>query len=326
MDNAHIISVDDVLKARRVLAGKINRTPMLTSHSIGDQLGISLFFKAENFQKTGAFKVRGTLNKMHNLTAEEKARGVIALSTGNHAAGLAYAASQAGVEATVVMPQNAVKAKVDATRLYGAEVILHGEGKDLWPKVQEIQAQGGQIFVSPFDDPYIIAGQGTIGLEILEDVPAPDIVIVPVGGGSALSGIARVVKAANPATKVYGVEPFGAAAMSKSLEQNAVYRMGQMDTIADGLAAPFTGEYTLAHAKAFVDEIILVTDEEIVTAMRLIMERCKIVVEPAAAASLATMLSGRLSVPQGSTVVCFLSGGNIDTGRMQDLFTRFPLK
>lgn len=326
MENSQIISLDDVLKARRILTGKIFRTPMLTSHSIGDQLGVKLFFKAENFQKTGAFKVRGTLNKMHNLSAEEKARGVIALSTGNHAAGLSYAASQAGVDATVVMPLNAVKAKVDATRLYGAEVILHGEGKDLWPKVQEIQAQGGQVFVSPFDDLHIIAGQGTIGLEILEDVPAPDVVIVPVGGGSALSGIARVIKAANPGTKVYGVEPFGAAAMSKSLEQNSVYTMTEMNTVADGLAAPFAGEYTLAHAKAFVDGMILVTDEEIVAAMRLIMERCKIVVEPASAASLATMLSGRLTVPQGSTVVCFLSGGNIDTGRMQELFTRFPLK
>lgn len=312
-----LVQLSEVLAARRVVADKINRTPTLTSSSLGNELGIKLFFKAELFQKTGAFKIRGALNKIHHLTAEERARGVITISAGNHAQGVAYAAQLSGIKATVVMPQLAVRSKVDATKGYGAEVILHGEGKDLLPKMLEIQEERGLTFIPPFDDLHIIAGQGTSGLEILEDVPAPDYVIVPVGGGGSISGISAVIKATNPKTKVIGVEPTGADVMRRSLEINGPTKMDKMETIADGLAAPFTGEHTVAHVQAFVDEMVLVTDEEIIQALRLILERCKLLAEPSAAASFAAVLTGKVKLPAGSQVVCFLSGGNVDRERLK---------
>lgn len=314
-----LVQLADVLEARRVLSGRINRTPTLVSSSLGDQLGVKLFFKAEMFQKTGAFKIRGALNKIAHLTEEERNRGVITISAGNHAQGVAYAAKLSGISATVVMPEKAVQSKVDATRGYGAEVILHGEGKDLLPKMLEIQEERGLTFIPPFDDLHIIAGQGTSGLEILEDVPAPDYVIVPVGGGGSISGISAVIKSTNPQTKVIGVEPTGADVMHRSLEIGGPTKMDKMNTIADGLAAPFTGEHTVAHVQAFVDEMLLVTDEEIIQALRLLLERCKVLAEPSAAASFAALLSGKLTVPPGSQVVCFLSGGNVDRERLKSV-------
>jgi threonine dehydratase len=241
------------------------------------------------------------------------------MSAGNHAAGLAYAASVMGVQATIVMPEAAVKTKVEATRGYGATAVLHGGAKDLLPKARELQEQYQLTFVHPFDDPLVIAGQGTVGLEILEDVPAPDMVIVPVGGGGLISGIATVIKAKQPSTRVIGVEPTGAAAMIASLQQNKPVALEHINTVADGLAAPFAGTHALEHVQRSVDEVVLVTDEEIIEAMLIIMERSKLFVEPAAAAGFAALLHHKINVAPGSTVVCVLSGGNIDRTRLKTL-------
>lgn len=316
-NNHSLVGLKDILEAKRVIAGYLHRTPMIRSTTLGRRIGAELYFKAEIFQKTGSFKPRGALNKLKNLTEAEKARGVITISAGNHAQGLAYAASLLGIEATVVMPQTAVKSKVEATKGYGASVILHGSVKDLMPKCLELQQERGLTFVHPFDDLLIIAGQGTVGLEILEDVPTPDVAVVPVGGGGLISGIATVLKASNPAMKIIGVEPIGAAAMSQSLQQNTVVHLDKADTIADGLAAPFAGEYTLAHVKHYVDEVVLVSDEEIIEALQLILERCKLLPEPSGAAGFAALLYKKIAIPQGAQVVCVLSGGNIDRSRLK---------
>ncbi len=292
---------------------------MLSSTMLSEMTGMKLFFKAELFQKTGSFKPRGALNKLHSLSPEEKARGVIAMSAGNHAAGLAYAASVMGVQATIVMPEAAVKAKVEATRGYGATAVLHGTTKDLLPRARELQEQYNFTFVHPFDDPLVIAGQGTVGLEILEDVPAPDVVIVPVGGGGLIAGVATVIKAQSPSTRVIGVEPTGAAAMHASLQQNKPVSLEYISTVADGLAAPFAGTHTLEHVQRHVAEIVLVTDEEIIEAMLLIMERCKLFVETAGAAGFAALLHQKINPKPGSTVICVLSGGNIDRARLKQL-------
>jgi threonine dehydratase len=292
---------------------------MISSTTLGRRIGAELYFKAEIFQKTGSFKPRGALNKLKNLTEAEKARGVVTISAGNHAQGLAYAAALLGVEATVVMPQAAVQSKVEATKGYGASVILHGSGKDLMSKCLELQEERGLTFVHPFDDLLIIAGQGTVGLEILEDVPTPDVVVVPVGGGGLISGVATVLKASNPAMKIIGVEPIGADAVSQSLQQNMVVHLDKTETIADGLAAPFAGEYTLAHVKHYVDDLLLVSDEEIIEALWLISERCKLLPEPSGAAGFAALLSKKIRVPQGAQVVCVLSGGNIDRSRLKGI-------
>ncbi len=318
-NNHFWVRLSDILKAQRVIADHVHRTPIISSTNLGQRIGATLYFKAEVFQKTGSFKPRGALNKLHHLTVEEKEQGVITISAGNHAQGLAYAASLMGINATVVMPQAAVKSKIKATKGYGAEVILHGKGKDLMTKCREIQQDRDLTLVHPFDDPYIIAGQGTIGLEILKDVVTPDVVVVPVGGGGLISGIATAIKSKNPKVKVIGVEPIGAAAMAQSLKQGTVVSLNNIDTIADGLAAPFAGEYTLAHVKKYVDEIVLVSDEEIIAALRLILERCKILTEPAGAAGFAALLFEKVVVPKGAQVVCVLSGGNIDRSYLKEI-------
>lgn len=318
IDN-HLVTLDDIQKAQQVIAGRVYLTPTVTAHTLGKMLGVNLFFKAELFQKSGSFKVRGALNKLNSLTEEEKQRGVITISAGNHAAGLSYAASVLGIQMTAVMPQSAMRSKIDATEGYGGAVILHGTGKDLLAKAQEIQQERNLTFIPPFDDPFIIAGQGTVGLELLEDVPVPDVVLVGVGGGGLISGIATVMKLKSPATKVIGVEPFGAPGMTQSLQQNAPAHLDRTDTIADGLAAPFVGKLNLLHVQHYVDGIVLVSDEEIIAAMRLILERCKLLAEPAAAAGFAALLHHKITIPNGATVVCVLSGGNIDRSRLKEI-------
>jgi len=317
-NNSGLVTLDDILASRPLVVEKLHRTPMLSSTALGERTGVKkLHFKAEMFQKTGSFKPRGILNRMQKLTDAEKLKGVISISAGNAAQAVAYAARQLGISATVVMPEAATQSKVDATKGYGATVIQHGTGKDLLPKMREIQAEQGQIFIHPFDDMDVIAGHGTLGLEILDDVPDVDTVIVPVGGGGLISGIAAAIKLQKPSIKVIGIEPVGSQAMTKSLEQNAVYHLDKSTTIADGLAAPFAGEHTLRHVQQFVDEVVLVTDDDIIAALRLILERCKILPEPSAAASFAGLLSGK--VPPSPTVVCVLSGGNVDRSLLKTI-------
>ena len=312
-----MIELNDIIAAQQVIAGRLHRTPVMGSTYLGNLLGIRLFFKLEMFQKTGAFKVRGVLNKMFHLSEEEKAKGVISLSAGNHAQALAYAAAQSGISSTIVMPTSAVQSKIDATRGYGAEVLLTDE--DLLETALSIQKESDLTLVHPFDDPMIIAGAGTVGLEIIEDVPDVDVVIAGIGGGGLISGVATSVKESKPNARVIGVEPEGAPGMTLSLQQGKPAHLDSVNTVADGLAAPFTGEHTLAHVQKYVDEVVLVSNDEIIEAMLLIMERCKVVAEPAAAASLAALLFGKTQVPSGSSVVCVLSGGNIDRARLREL-------
>ncbi len=300
-----LIELEDVRAARGIIGNQVHRTPVMRSTYLGRQAGVQLYFKAELFQKTGSFKPRGVLNKLHHLSDEDKARGVITLSAGNHAQALAWAASQASIPSTVVMPARAIRSKVEATRAYGAEVILT-EG-DLLETCLAVQREQGLTLVHPFDDPLIIAGQGTVGLEILEDVPEVEAVIVGVGGGGLISGIATAIKATKPEARIIGVEPEGAAGMSQSLRLGEPVHLDHVDTVADGLAAPFAGEHTFAHVQRRVDEVVIVSDQEIVEAMGLLLERCKVVAEPAAASTLAALLSGKVTMSPGATVVCVLS-------------------
>jgi len=312
-----LISLDEVLAARDVIAGRVHRTPVLSSTMLGERAGVRLFFKPELLQKTGSFKVRGVLNALHHLSPEERQRGVVTLSAGNHAQALAWGARQYGIPAVVVMPARAPKSKVEATRGYGGEVVLTEE--DLLETCLTIQRQRDLTLVHPFDDPRIIAGQGTVGLEIVEDVSDVDAVVVSVGGGGLISGVATAVKGLRPKTRVFGVEPEGSAVMRKSLDLGEPIALEERATIADGLDAPFAGRHTLAHIRARVDDLVLVSDAEIVEALRLILSRAKLLAEPAGAASLAGLLAGGLDIPEGATVVCVLSGGNVDLDRLKEL-------
>jgi len=310
-----LVGIGDILAAREVITGRLHRTPTARTGSLGDRAGVRLLLKLEMFQKTGSFKPRGVLNRLRHLSPEEKRKGVITLSAGNHAQALAWGASQEGIASTVVMPAKAPRSKIEAARGYGGDVVLtHG---DLLGACQTIQKQRDLVLIHPFDDPWIIAGQGTVGMEILEEVPNLDAVIVGVGGGGLISGVAAAVKAVRPLASVFGVEPEGASAMSRSLERGEPIRLERVETIADGLAAPFAGRLTLAHVQELVDGMVTVTDGQIAEAMGLILERCKVLAEPAGAASVAALLSRKLDALRGATVVCILGGGNVDRDGMR---------
>jgi len=309
-----MIELRDINSAQQIIAGRIHRTPLMSATTLGRRINAHLYFKAEVFQKTGSFKPRGAINKLHRLTEEERRRGVITISSGNHAQGLAYAASLFGISATVVMPHTTPANKIDATKGYGAEVFLT-EG-ELLTTCLEIKKERNLTMVHPFDDPHIVAGQGTIGLEILGDLPKVDTVFVPVGGGGLISGIATAIKLKKPTVKIVGVEPTGAPTMYQSLQRKAVFHLNRMDTIAEALAAPFVGELNLALVQKYVDELVLVSDDEMIEALCLILEQCKILTEPAGAAGFAALLFKKVNIPSGSEVVCLLSGGNIDRTRL----------
>ncbi len=313
-----MIDLGDILKARQSIAGQLHRTPMLSSSVLGKETGTELYLKAELFQKTGSFKPRGALNKLRQLTDEEKERGVITISSGNHAQGLAYASSMLGTAATVVMPAATPDHKVQAAWGYGAEVILHGTAQDLAAKCEEVQKARNLTLVHPFDDPLVIAGQGTLGLEVLEDVPEPDVVFVAIGGGGLISGVATAIKSQRPQVKVIGVEPTGAATMYHSLRQGTPAPLDTTDTIAEGLAAPFVGRLNLDHVQEYVDDIVLVSDDEMVEALRMLLERCKVLTEPAGAAGFAALLFRKVRIPRGARVVCVLGGGNVDAQRLKE--------
>jgi threonine dehydratase len=316
VNTSDLVSLQEILAACDVIAGRVHRTPILGSTMLGEQAGVRLFFKPELLQKTGSFKVRGVLNALHHLSPEERQRGVVTLSAGNHAQALAWGARQYGITAVVVMPKDAPKSKVEATTAYGGEVVLT-EGS-LLETTLAIQRERDLTLVHPFDDPRIIAGQGTVGLEIVEEVPDVDVVVVSVGGGGLISGVATAVKAMRPEAKVFGVEPEGSAVMKKSLERGEPIALEDRATIADGLNSPFAGRHTLAHMQALVDDLVLVDDDRIVEALRLILARTKLLAEPAAAAALAGLLGGGLDIAKGSTVVCVLSGGNVDLERLKE--------
>ena len=312
-----LVTLADIRRAADVVAPHIHRTPMVGSSYLGGRVGVDLHLKLEMFQKTGSFKPRGVLNRMASLRDAERSRGVVSISAGNHAQALAYAATMVGLSSTIVMPANAVQAKVDATRGYGGEVVLTDE--DLLQTALEIQKQRDLTFIHPFDDLRTIAGTGTLGLEVLQDLGAPAVVICGVGGGGLISGVAAALKLSNPAIRVVGVEPTGAPGMTLALDANEPVHLDSLNTVADGLAAPFVGHHNLAHVRAFVDDVVAIDDPVIVEAMGLILERVKVLAEPAGAASYAALLSGRVKVRSGETVVCILSGGNIDRSRLAEL-------
>ncbi|HYM70761.1 MAG TPA: threonine/serine dehydratase [bacterium] len=313
-------TMDDIRAARAVIHGRVHRTPLLTSRILGERAGVRLFLKAENLQKTGSFKPRGVLNKLRHLSDDEKRRGLITISAGNHAQALAYGASLEGLRATVVMPGHASATKVAACRAYGAEVVLGGTMHEAFEKVHELRDARNLTLVHPYDDPYIIAGQGTVGLEILEDLPDVDAVVVAIGGGGLISGVASAVKLSRPGARVIGVEPEGAPTLWTALRRNAITRLDSVNTIADGLTAPVAGVLTFAAVRQFVDEVVLVSDAEIGAATTAVLQYAKLLVEPAGAAGLAALLSGRVRFAAGARVAVVLSGGNVDWTVLQSLF------
>lgn len=310
-----LVTLADIHAARARLAGAIHCTPTFSATTLGTPLGITLHLKAELLQKTGSFKVRGVVNKVRQLAPKDIARGFITLSAGNHGAALAWAASAAGSHATVVMPAHAVPSKVETVRAYGGEPVL--TAGSLIDEAKRIQAERGLTMVHPFDDLAMIAGHGTAGLEILEDVPDVDVVIVPVGGGGLISGIGAAIKLTRPQTQVIGVEPVGADVMTRSLAAGRPERLDGQRSVADGLAAPFAGEHTFAHVKQFVDRIVLVDDESILRALRSIIERAKLAAEPAGAAPFAALQTGAVKLPKGTRVVCVVSGGNLSPATLK---------
>ncbi len=315
------LTLDDFTSARERIKHRVHCTPMQTSTLLGREIGTELHLKCENFQKTGSFKVRGALNKLMQLDESARARGVITVSAGNHAQALAWAAAETGIPGTVVMPQDASKIKAEATAAYGAEVILHGTVHDLFGKARELEQERGLTFIHPFDDPQIIAGAGSAGLEILEQCPRVTTIVVPIGGGGQISGIAGTTKASRPDLRIFGVEPTGASTMRQSLDAGHAVHADAIDTIADGLAPPMAGELNYEFVKEYVDDVVLVSDDEIVHAMGMLMSRAKLVTEPAGAAATAALLAGRIPVGPGDVVVALVSGGNIDPTSLLRLLT-----
>jgi threonine dehydratase len=315
--SSKIVQLQDVLAAREVISARVHRTPTVSSTYLSERTHTNLHLKLELFQKTGCFKVRGVTNKLNSLTAAEKSQGVITLSAGNHAQAVAWGSRQLGIPATLIMPEGSVQSKIDATQGYGGEVLT--TPGNLLEFCLSVQKERGLLLVHPFDDPLIIAGHGTIGLEIVEDVPDVDCVIVGVGGGGLISGIATAIKAQRPNAKVIGVEPEGAPTMTRSLEKGEPVHLETVNTVADGLSAPFVGQLNLDHVQKFVEEVVIVSDFEIVNAMKLIWARCKVLAEPAAAATVAALLEEKVSIPEGATVVCVLSGGNVDMDGIEKL-------
>lgn len=310
---ADCVSMEQIKEAQRKLQKVIVPTPLLYSRTFSDMTGADeLYLKLECFQKSGSFKVRGAYNKMTSLTLEQKEKGVIAFSAGNHGSGTAYAAKVSGIKSTIVMPENAVQVKVDAVKDYGADVVLCGRTSfELASKAKELSEQYGYTLIHPFDDPYTIAGQGTIGLEIFNELSDVDVVVTGTSGGGLLSGVAYALKHLKPDIEVYGVNAEGAQAMRLSLSEGRPTAWNDINTIADGLTAGKPGNLNFKYVSKYADDVVVVSDEEIKEAMVLMAERSKLVVEPAGAASLAALLFGRINT-KGKKVVAIVSGGNVD--------------
>jgi threonine dehydratase len=316
-----LVTITDVHAAKRAIVGRAYRTPIVHSKHLSALTGFDVYLKLEPMQKTGSFKVRGAIHKVGTLTAEERTRGVIALSAGNHAQGVAWAATNAGVKSAFVMPANAVKSKVEATRNYGGEVVQ--TGGDLMSVVRQLQEERGLVLVHPFDDPQVIAGAGTVTDEILDDIRDVDAIVFGIGGGGLASGAAVVARARRPVTRLIGVEPDGACAMRQSLDTGkAVYLDPPPRTaVVDALGAPFAGVLNYEHVRELGVEVYVLPDAQIVEAMWLLIERAKVLAEPAAGAGLAALLQrvARPPLPDGAKVVVIVSGGNVDRERLATL-------
>jgi len=313
------LTLRDFQETRARIAEHIKHTPLLTSRQLSELTGYDARLKAEIFQRVGSYKFRGPLNKIALMSEEDKARGVICSSAGNHAQGVALAAKIHGVRAVVCMAENATPAKIAATKGYGAEVVLHGR---IWDeaneKAKELVRTQGLTYIHPFDDAQLIAGQGTLGLEIVQDWAEVDAVVVPIGGGGLISGVSMAVKSFNPKIKVIGVESSDGPAMKASIDAGALQTI-ECNTIIDGLRVRRVGELNFSVVQRYVDDIVTLPDREIFDAVIWVMERCKLVVEGAAAAPVAAMLHGLVKLPAGSRVVAVLSGGNINLDPLRPL-------
>jgi len=319
------VTLADIEKAREALTGVIHHTTLDKSNTFSTLTGSEIYLKLENLQKTGSFKIRGAYNKINSLTPEEKAHGVIAASAGNHAQGVAYGASQAGIKATIVMPEIAPLAKITATRGYGAEVVLAGSVYDeAYNKAVELQAETGQTFIHAFNDKAVIAGQGTIGLEILEDLEDVDAIVVPVGGGGMLAGIAVAVKERAPHVKIYGVQAQGAPAMYMSKKAHTLKTTKDAETFADGIAVRVPGDLTFGLIDNYVDDMVVIDDEAIASTILMLLERAKLMVEGAGAISLAAVLNDKISVK--GKIVSVISGGNVDVNFISRIIERGLVK
>ena len=308
-----------ILEAAKHLKGVIKETDFCYSETLSELTEGDVYLKLENLQQSGSFKIRGAYNKMIHLSDEEKDCGVVASSAGNHAQGVAISASKLGIKSTIVMPKSAPFAKIYATRKYGGEVVLHGEVYDeAYEKAIEIQKAAGMTFVHPFNDPYVITGQGTIGLEIMEEQPDLDVILVPIGGGGIAAGVALAAKTINPNVKVIGVQTKNAPSMYESLRCGHVEVMPVNKTIADGIAVGEPGELTFSIIKEYVDEIITVSETEISQAVLLLLENCNLVCEGAGAVSVAAIMSKKLDL-KDKKVGAILSGGNIDINMIESI-------
>jgi threonine dehydratase len=315
-----VTALPDSRAALPLVAPHVRRTPLLPSRTLGEETGFDVRLKAELFQRTGSYKIRGPLVKLARLTQEDRDRGVVCSSAGNHAQGVALAAAMLGVHAVVCMAANATPAKVEATRGYGAEVVLYGS---IWDeadeKARELVASEGLTYVHPFDDVDLISGQGTVGLEIHADWPEAEVVVVPIGGGGLISGVAAALKQERPGIKIVGVESVDGPAMKRSVEAGELVTLEQCDTIVDGLRVKRVGVHTFELVRRFVDDIVAVPDETIFENVMWVMERCKLVAEGAAAATVAALRAGLVEATPGTKVVCVLSGGNLDVSQLRGL-------
>lgn len=316
-----MLTIEKIIHAQRVLEEAIYKTDVIRTSGLSDEC--ELFLKAENLQKTGSFKIRGAYYKISQLSAEEKKRGVIACSAGNHAQGVALAAQKNGIPALICLPEGAPISKVEATRSYGAELCLvPGVYDDAYNRALQLQKERSLTFIHPFDDEDVIAGQGTIGLEILAQVKDIDAIVVPVGGGGLISGVAFAVKQMNPKVQVYGVQASGAASMATSLHDGKIECLPSVSTIADGIAVKQPGEHTFDYCNRFVDGIVTVTDEEISAAILALIEKRKMIAEGAGATPVAAIMAGKLPQLKGKKVCCVVSGGNIDVTILSRVITR----
>jgi threonine dehydratase len=320
-----MVTLETIRAAHDYLSGKIHRTPVVSAQLIGQMTEprVRLLLKAENLQKTGSFKPRGILYRLAQLTDDERARGVITVSTGNTAQSLAWAAGQQGIPCAVVVPTTAPRTKREAAASYGADVIVIGESmQQCWEAADTLIASRGLTLIHPCDDPFLIAGHGTLGLEILEDCPEVDAVLVPVGGGALATGVAAAIKLARPEVKVFGVEPKLAPKLSQALAHGQPVDIGATATVADGLRTPVIGSLPFALARQYLDAVIQVSEEAMIEAMRLLLMRGKYLVEPAGAAPLGALHEGSAPVSAQALVVAVLSGGNIDQSTLFDLLGR----
>ena len=302
--------LEDFIKAKEKLSKVLLETHLIYSPIFSKESGNKVFIKPENLQKTGSFKIRGAYNKISNLTDTEKKRGVIASSAGNHAQGVAYGAKESGIKAVIVMPKSTPLIKVESTKQYGAEVILYGDVyDDAYKKAKELEEKEGYVFVHPFNDEDVLDGQGTIALEILEELPETDIILVPIGGGGLISGIACAAKILKPEIKIIGVEPEGAASAYEAIKENKIVELKEANTIADGTAVKKIGDLNFEYIKKYVDEIITVSDYELMEAFLLLVEKHKIIAENSGILSVAATKKIK---EKNKKVVSVISGGNID--------------